>query len=94
MLCGVLTCVISGIVLLITVSTSGYVVNYFRLKKQEIKDNADDILNLKQSILIIRKALLIITKAIDRQTEKAHGEDPELADLTRELLRQEENDKE
>jgi len=89
----ILTCVISGIVLLITAGTGAYVVNYFRLKKQEIVSNANDILNLKQSILIIRKALIIITKAIDRQTEKAHGDDPELSELTRDLLRHDEEDK-
>ena len=68
-----------AIIITITLAITGYIVKFSRIRGNKIE-------NMQAEIRLLKKALIIITKSIDRQTVKAHGEDPELSDLAKDLL--------
>ena len=74
------------IIITATIAVSAYIFNFFRKRGSKIESIQDEQDKLKVEIRLIKKTLIIITKIIDKQTEKAHGEDPELSDLAKDLL--------
>jgi len=77
---------IGEIVVVILLGVSGYIVNWFRLRAKIMKKNELIILSNAANIVLLKKALIIALRIIDKQTEKAHGEDPEIACLIKDLL--------
>jgi small neutral amino acid transporter SnatA (MarC family) len=80
--------IISGIILIVVMAVGGYVVNFFRIKKSEILNNSGDI-------QCIKRAIIMMSKKIDRGTQKSHpGQDSNIEDLVRDLLKEDILDKE
>ena len=69
--------VISGLILLAVIAVGGYVVNFFRVKKEEILSNSGDIASIK-------RILVMQAKRLDRGNKFAH---PEMSSNFEELVK-------
>jgi hypothetical protein len=74
------------VVAVTVISVAGYIINFVRMRGKKIKENNALAEQNRDDIILIKKALIIALKHIDRQTEKAHGEDPEIACMVKDLL--------
>lgn len=72
--------------LIILIPLAALIGNWFRVKNKKIKRNKFIAESNTADIILLKKALIIALKKIDKQTEKAHGEDPEIACLVKDLL--------
>ena len=75
-----------GISLVVLIPVVGVIANWFRVKGKKVRRNKLVADSNTADIRMLKKALIIALKKIDKQTEKAHGEDPEIACLVKDLL--------
>ena len=77
---------ISGIIMAITLAVGGYVINYYRTRKELVEKIRKDQREMKEDVQLIKKTILIFAKRVDKQTMKAHDVDTEFYCLTKDLL--------
>jgi cbb3-type cytochrome oxidase subunit 3 len=84
---GIVSDIVSGVILFTVVGVSGYVVNFFRTKKKGIIDNSKRIYGLEDDIGDIKRVLVMVAKRLDKGNKLAHPNiDSAFEELVKDLL--------
>ena len=77
---------IINVIVVVSIAAAGFLINFFRLRAKKTRKNELLAKSNAAEIKLLKKVLIIALKKIDKQTAKAHGEDPEIACLVKDLL--------
>jgi hypothetical protein len=65
---------IAGAMLLVVSGVGAYVLNYFRIKKQEILNNSQDIAELQDQVTLLKRVFIMVAKRLDKGSRTYHDD--------------------